>query len=205
MTSTNAQMIDSRPPTKEISELRQEMKTMKDKAHEQERLQRKEHFEYLDIQSENVSLLYELAMLRENMSAKTSLGTCLSPQADTISIPCRCHQFHLRTTPRRPAVFRPTVCSLCNNQRRPRWTMAQLCLLPQKGHLIRRTRTQRKRCGRSRPRSLQHLLFEPPLEWIHKTHRHQKRPNSSSLGRGVPRARSFLIPGGYTSGISLKR
>ncbi len=35
---------------KEISELRQEMKTMKDEAHEQERLQHKEHFEYLDIQ-----------------------------------------------------------------------------------------------------------------------------------------------------------
>ncbi len=35
---------------KEISELRQEMKTMKDEAHEQERLHRQEHFEYLDIQ-----------------------------------------------------------------------------------------------------------------------------------------------------------
>ncbi len=35
---------------KEISELRQEMKTIKDKAHERERLQRQEHSEYLDIQ-----------------------------------------------------------------------------------------------------------------------------------------------------------
>ncbi len=35
---------------KEISELRQEMTTMKDEAHEQERLHRQEHFEYLDIQ-----------------------------------------------------------------------------------------------------------------------------------------------------------
>ncbi|KAK0244017.1 hypothetical protein EDD85DRAFT_945341 [Armillaria nabsnona] len=63
---------------KEISELRQEMKTIKDKAHEQERLQRKEHFEYLDIQNENVSLLYELAMLRETVSAETSLDVIYS-------------------------------------------------------------------------------------------------------------------------------
>ncbi|PBK97463.1 hypothetical protein ARMGADRAFT_1009473, partial [Armillaria gallica] len=138
MTSMNAQWIDSRP------QLRQEIKTIKDEALEQERLQRQEHFEYLDIQlisaqSDNVSLLYELAMLRETMSAETSLGACMRIFIDAISIPCRCHQFHLRTTPRRPAVFRPSVCSLSNHQRRPRWTMAQLRLLPQKGHLIRRT------------------------------------------------------------------
>ncbi len=42
------------------------------------------------------------------------------------------------------------------------------------------------------------------MEWIHETHRPEKRPNFSSLGRRILCPRSFFLLRGYTSGISPK-
>lgn len=103
----------------EISRLRQEITTMRDEASKQEQKQDMQRLELREVEADKISLLHEVARLRETVTAKRSLGAYrFSIDSPDVTPDLRYHRRHL-----------PTSC-----QKHPKTTLLRSPVYPLSAH-----------------------------------------------------------------------